>query len=238
MSLRRQSNNLNRIGAAAAHALTASGGVIGLFALISASRADWPGAFSWLGAALIVDGADGPLARRFEADKTLPRFSGEDLDKIVDYLNYVTVPAFIVALGPIVPDGLRLFLAAAIMLVSLYHFADKKSKTAEGYFKGFPAVWNIAVFYCYAMGMPPAANGAILGLCAFLTFVPFRWLHPLRVRRWRPVTLLVLIAGSAAAVATLLHGFPGNAAERLILALAAAYMMAAGLTATQSDAAG
>jgi phosphatidylcholine synthase len=49
--------------------------------------------FVWLGGALIVDAADGPLARKLEVKTVLPRFSGERLDLIVDYLTYVAVPA-------------------------------------------------------------------------------------------------------------------------------------------------
>ena len=121
--------NLSLIGAAAVHTLTASGGALGLMALLAVSEGRWEAAFVWLGVALAVDGIDGPLARRLEVKKVLPRFSGEDLNKIVDYLTYVTVPAFMVARAPIVPEPLRLGLAVAIMVVSLYHFADKDSKS-------------------------------------------------------------------------------------------------------------
>ena len=33
-------------------------------ALVAATRGDWRVMFGWLGVALIVDGIDGPLARR------------------------------------------------------------------------------------------------------------------------------------------------------------------------------
>ena len=82
------------------HAFTATGAALGLFALLAATEARWAESFAWLGAALIVDAADGPMARRLEAKRVLPRFSGEDLDQIIDYLTYVTVPAFMVARSP------------------------------------------------------------------------------------------------------------------------------------------
>ena len=83
----------------------------------------------------------------------LPRFSGEELDHLVDYVTYVTVPAFMLARAEIVPEGLRLPLAAVIMLVSLYHFSDTESKTADGYFVGFPAIWNVVVLYCFVLDL-------------------------------------------------------------------------------------
>src|SRR5208282_6335409 len=145
MSNRSQPGKFEVLGAAAVHVFTAAGAALGLFALLSASDGQWAASFAWLGAALAVDGADGPLARRLEVKRVLPRFSGEDLDKIIDYVTYVTVPAYMAARGPLVPEGFRLPLAAAIMMTSLYHFSDKRSTTADDYFSGFPAIWNIVI---------------------------------------------------------------------------------------------
>ncbi|MBI4725463.1 MAG: phosphatidylcholine synthase [Rhodomicrobium sp.] len=230
MSLRSHSK-FKLFAAAAVHGFTAMGAALGLLALLAASERNWTACFAWLGAALIVDGADGPLARFFEVKKVLPRFSGEDLDKIIDYLIYVAVPAFLVARSELVPSNLRLPLAVAIMMVSLYHFADRDSKTGDGYFVGFPAIWNVVVFYCFVLDIPPDAAGALIGLCAVLTFVPFRWVHPLRVRRLRPVTLAVIAAWAGASVTAIVHGFPGTAAERVIFILTAAYIVGLGLSA-------
>ncbi|MFY9640350.1 MAG: CDP-alcohol phosphatidyltransferase family protein [Rhodomicrobium sp.] len=233
MSNGSQPGKFKVLGAAAVHVFTAAGGALGLFALLSASNGQWAASFAWLGAALFVDGADGPLARAVEVKRVLPRFSGEDLDKIVDYLTYVTVPAFMVARGPIVPEGLRLPFAAAIMLVSLYHFSDQESKTPDGYFVGFPAIWNAVVLYCFVLAIPPVPAAVLIGVCAFLTFIPFRFVHPLRVRRLRPLTLAVILVWSGAAAASVAQGFPGNGVEQVIFVLAAAYLVALGLTAAK-----
>jgi phosphatidylcholine synthase len=235
MSVRLQPDNWRVVGAAAVHAFTALGGAFGLLALISASGGEWQAAFAWLGAALAVDGADGPLARRFEVAKTLPRFSGEDLDKVIDYLTYVTVPAFIVARSTLAPESLRLALSVMMMTASLYHFADKGSKTGDGYFVGFPALWNIAVFYCFVLGMPPSLCAALLALCAVLTFIPLRWVHPFRAARLRPLTAAVVLAWGAASVIALVEGFPGSPAVRVIFILAAAYIVALGFTAERAS---
>jgi phosphatidylcholine synthase len=117
------------------------------------------------------------------------------------------------------------------MTVSLYHFADKQSKTADGYFVGFPALWNIAVFYGFVLGVPPPLCAALLTVCAVLTFVPLRWGHPLRAGRLRPLTLAVLLAWSAASVTAVIEGFPGSAAVRVIFMVTAAYIVALGFTA-------
>ncbi len=180
---------------------------------------------------MIVDAVDGPIARLVQVKTVLPRFSGEDLDKIVDYLTYVAVPAFVTARSQIAPDSIRLILALAIMVVSLYHFSDRESKTEDGYFVGFPAIWNAVVLYCLVLALPRNGAAALICLCLALTFVPLRFLHPLRVRRMRPVTAAITALWAAAAVWTLWTGFPGDAVVKVIFAVTAAYMLALGLSA-------
>ena len=147
-----------RLSAAAVHLLTASGAVLALLALRAVHQGDWQMMFVWLGAALIVDAVDGPLARTLEVKTVLPRFSGERLDLIVDYLTYVVVPAYALTEAPLLPDHARLPAAAAILLSSLFHVADMESKTEEGYFVGFPAIWNIVLLYLFALGLPPMSR--------------------------------------------------------------------------------
>lgn len=228
--------NTARVAAAAAvHTLTASGAVLALFSLLCAVDGRWAASFAWLGAALIVDGIDGPFARKVDVKRVLPRFSGEELDHLVDYLTYVTIPAFMVARSGIVPESLRLTLAGTIMLVSLYHFSDTESKTKDGYFVGFPAIWNVVVLYCFVLGLPPAASASLIAICAALTFVPLHWVHPIRVKRLRVLTIVVVLAWGAAAAAAIIHGFPGTFAERAIFVLAALYLIAIGAIAGPAD---
>ncbi len=165
-----------------------------------------------------------------QVEKVLPRFSGKDLDQVVDYLNYTAIPAFMVARAAIVPEGLRIASASIIMLVSLYHFADMRSKTADGYFVGFPAIWNIIILYCFVLGLPGEAAFLLIAICALLTFVPLYWIHPIRVRRLRPITIGVVAIWGAAAVASIAHGFPGTVWERAVFAIAAIYLIAIGLS--------
>jgi phosphatidylcholine synthase len=78
----------------AVHVLTASGAALALFALMEAVREHWAAMFLWLGLALFVDAIDGPIARRFGVAETLPNWSGDTLDLVVDFLTYVFVPAY------------------------------------------------------------------------------------------------------------------------------------------------
>ena len=84
----------DRIKALCVHLLTATGAVLAMLAMLAAVKEDWNLMFLWLVVALIVDGVDGPLARRFDTHKNFPTYDGDLMDLIVDYLTYVFIPAF------------------------------------------------------------------------------------------------------------------------------------------------
>ncbi len=214
--------------AAFVHVLTASGAVPGLLALAAASRSQFEIAFAWLGLALIIDGIDGPLARRFRVKEVLPRFSGERLDLIVDYLTYVIVPAVMIAESQLLPENMRLAAAALVAVSSLYHFADRDSKSEDNYFTGFPAVWNLVVFYLVAIPCPPVAALAIVIVLALLTFVPFKWLHPVRVKTLRPLTFAVLALWTLSAATVVAGGFPATPLHQALLLISGAYVLGIG----------
>lgn len=219
----------SQIAAFAVHAFTALGALLGFQALIDASHERWEMAFAWLGAALVVDGLDGPLARRLNVADKLPRFSGERLDLIVDYLTYVVVPAYIIYKAELAPAGFSSLTAAIILMSSLYHFIDCDSKTGDGFFVGFPAIWNLVAFYLFIFPLPPAAVFGSVMLLALLTFFPSKWIHPVRVRLMRPITFAMMAAWAASALAVLMEGFPGPPAAQAVIAAASVYCLGLGM---------
>ena len=148
--------------------------------------------FVWLGIALVVDAADGPLARHFRLNETLPRWSGETLDLVVDFLTYVFVPAYAIAASNLLPAPLDLAAGVVIVVTSGLYFADRHMKTSDNYFRGFPALWNCAAFYLLLLRPSPWLAASAVALLAILTFVPFRFMHPMRVKRLRGLTLVLL----------------------------------------------
>ena len=218
-----------RLGAAAVHLLTASGAVLALLALRAVHDGDWQMMFVWLGAALIVDAVDGPLARLLAVKTVLPRFSGERLDLIVDYLTYVAVPAYALTEAPLLPEEARLPAAAAILLSSLFHVADRNSKTEEGYFVGFPAIWNVVLLYLFALGLSPGVSLAIVAIFVLATFVPILAVHPFRVARLRPLTCLVTALWAGTAIAAIANPFPSPLWVQALLLLTAVYLGSLGL---------
>lgn len=184
----------------AVHILTASGAAWALLALLAASQGRWTMMFGWLGLALIVDGLDGPLARRFDVERTLPRWSGDTLDLVVDILTYVFVPAYALAVSDVLPLAAAIPLALVVVVTSVLYFADRRMKSSDYYFLGFPAVWNAVVFYLFLLRPPPILAAAMVIVLAVMTFVQLPFVHPFRVAERRTLNLAILGLWAALAV--------------------------------------
>lgn len=207
------------------HLFTASGAVCALFAIRALLDGQWEAVFAWLGLALIIDGIDGTFARMADVTNNLPRFSGERLDLVVDYLTYVVVPALALWQGEYLTGTSGWLLPSLILLSSLFHFADTDSKAEDYAFVGFPAIWNVVAFYVFALQTAQWVTQLIILVCVGLTFVPLKWVHPMRTRLMRPVTLAVCVVWGGAAAWTLWAGFPATPLVAAILLLSAAYAM-------------
>jgi phosphatidylcholine synthase len=199
-----------RTAAFAVHIFTACGAACALLALIAAASTDWPKMFVWLGIALIIDGVDGTFARRLHTAELLPRWSGDVLDLVVDILTYVFVPAYAIASSGLLPQVLAIPLGALIVVTGSLYFADRQMKTSDYYFRGFPALWNVAAFYLFLLELPPWLGAVAVVALAALTFVPFHVVHPLRISHLRAITVAALMAWALLAVIAVADGLaPG-----------------------------
>ena len=213
--------------AALVHVFTASGIVCALLATLATLAGAWERAFAWLGLAFLIDGIDGTLARWARVADELPRFSGDKLDNVIDYVTYVFVPVLMLLQAGRLTGATGIAAAAMALMTSLFHFCDLQSKTEDGYFVGFPAIWNLVAFYLFAFPLPPVLVVMITVVCSALTFVPMRWLHPLRVRRLRTLNVFVTAVWAAAATWTVLvSGFPATPLAQLALAVTGLYGVA------------
>jgi phosphatidylcholine synthase len=211
------------------HIFTAFGAVLALLALLAAIRGNWTGMFWLLGAALFVDGVDGTFARRLDVAERLPRWSGDVLDLVVDFLTYVFIPAFAVVLSGLLPLWLAVLCAMAIILSGALYFADRQMKTTDYYFRGFPAVWNVPLFYLFLLQPPAWITALAIFLLAICTFLPVPFVHPFRVRRGRILTIALLVLWCVLATITLLRDMmPGPWITAALCAIAL-YFLGAGV---------
>ena len=216
------------------HVFTATGAALALLALILATGGHWAGMFLCLGMALLVDGADGPLARTFEVDRLLPRWSGETLDLVVDFATYVFVPAYAISASGLLPQVLAIPAGLVVVICGALYFSDREMKTKDNYFRGFPALWNLAAFYLYLLEPPEWAATFSIILLAGLSFAPIKFLHPLRVRHWRIFNIGIVAAWAILAFVAVINDLAPSPYVTLSLCVIAIYFFLVGLLRTRA----
>ncbi|WP_309084540.1 phosphatidylcholine synthase [Chelativorans sp.] len=210
------------------HLLTASGSFLAFLSLVAASEERWTAMFWWLGLALLVDGIDGPIARRLQVKEVLPTWSGDTLDNIIDYVTYVLIPAFALYQSGFMGEGLSFLSAAIIVVSSAIYYADTGMKTKENFFKGFPVVWNMIVFTLFVIGPGEYLSFAVVVIAAILTFAPIHFLHPVRVERLRPFNLAVFLAWCGFGAAALLQDMQAQSWVRAGIGVTGVYLFCIG----------
>lgn len=200
-----------KIAAWLVHAFTASGMVVGFFAIIAISQRQFALAFGFLFLTAIIDGIDGTLARWCEVEKVLPWISGKTMDQIIDFASYAIIPTYLLYMATqgglaqdsggiyLLPEALRGWAAAVILLTSTLYYAKKGMISDDLYFIGFPVLWNLVAFYLYyVLALTPLWNLILIGFFAVLHFIPLKYVYPSRTRQYRSLNILMslLILGS------------------------------------------
>jgi len=195
------------IRAFSVHILTASGSFLAFLALVAAAEQRFAAMFWWLGLALLVDGIDGPIARRLDVKAVLPNWSGDMLDNVIDYVTYVLLPAFALYQSGMIGEPMSFVAAGLIVVSSAIYYADTGMKTEENFFSGFPVVWNMVVFTLFVAKASQTVAFATVVIAVVMTFLPVYFLHPVRVKRLRSVNLAVLFVWAASGAVALLLNF-------------------------------
>ena len=186
-----------RLKALSVHLLTASGAVLSMLAMLEAVEGKWSLMFLWLVVALLVDGIDGPLARRYDVMTNWPLYDGVLMDLIVDYLTYVFIPAYALFKSGLLPGWTGWTAIIVIVFGSVIYFADTRMKTRDKSFAGFPACWNMVVLVLFATFKPGEHEKLILAFVVALTvamFLNLKFIHPTRTKRWHWLNLGMAMA--------------------------------------------
>jgi phosphatidylcholine synthase len=176
------------------HLFTATGAVFAMLAMLAAIDREWELMFLWLVVAFAVDGIDGPLARKFDVKQHAPEFDGVLLDLIIDYLTYVFIPAFALFKSDLLPGCTGWLAIIVITFASAMYFADTRMKTLDNSFSGFPGCWNMVVLVCFALEPNFWIILALVTALSVAMFLPMKFIHPVRTRRWRWVSLPMALA--------------------------------------------
>jgi phosphatidylcholine synthase len=173
----------------ALHVMTASGAVAGLLALQAIIDDNIRAALLWLVLCQVLDGLDGPIARKIDVVLHAPRVDGFILDLIVDYLTCVVVPvALLIRLG-LLPHEFQTLIASLILLISALWFARNDIETEDHWFNGFPAVWNLAVPTFLVLDLSKNTVAVVTVILCFSQLTTLKFPHIIRVEAFRYITL-------------------------------------------------
>ena len=140
-----------------------------------------PEAYRWcfllMALATIVDASDGTLARLVRIKEVVPSFDGRRLDDIIDYLNYTFLPILLIWRADLLPPGQEGWLIVPLV-ASIYGFCQVQAKTDDGFFLGFPSLWNVVAFYLYVLPLGTWTCLAIVVALGVMTIVPSKYLYP------------------------------------------------------------
>jgi len=206
------------------------GAALGFAALVAATRGEWGLMFQCLGVALFVDGVDGTIARRLNVAELLPRWSGDVLDLVVDFVTYVFVPAYAITMSGLLPGWLSVPAGIAVVVTGALYFADRNMKTEDNYFRGFPTLWNAVAFYLFLLKPQPWLAAAAVAVLAVLTFVPFKFVHPFRVVRLRGLNIAAVVTWAGLACIAVMSDLDPGPWVTGGLVVVAVYVVTVGLT--------
>ncbi|KGJ17726.1 CDP-alcohol phosphatidyltransferase family protein [Paracoccus sanguinis] len=218
-----------RLKALGVHLFTATGAVLSMLALLAAVDGKWSTMFAWLIVALVVDGLDGPLARRYGVKENWPTHDGVLMDLIIDYLTYVFIPAYALFKSGLLSGWTGWLCIIAIVYGSVIYFADTRMKTVDNSFSGFPACWNMVVLVLFALKPSFWVIAIIVVALTVAMFLPVKFIHPVRTERWRAVSLPMTIAWVVSAGWAIAVGFHPQSWALWGLVVSSLWLMLAGI---------
>lgn len=174
------------------HAFTTVGVLCAFYSVVAAIDGNPESSLLWLVLAQIIDGIDGPLARKFMVKKYVPVLDGNVLDLVIDYVTCVFVPVIFMLRFELVPPGLNMVVCSLILASSAIWFARKDIETKDMWFRGFPAGWNLVVTVMWLFGLSPAINTLISVVLVVVTITPqIKFFHILGSPQNRKMTILL-----------------------------------------------
>jgi phosphatidylcholine synthase len=172
------------------HVLTASGAVAGLIALQSVSDGHIRPALMWLIVCQILDGIDGPIARKFDVSLHAPHIDGHVLDLVIDYVTCVVVPTVLLVRLDVVAPKISMTIAGLILMSSALWFARTDQETTDVWFNGFPAMWNIVIPTLIILNASQRVSAVICVLFCISQLTTIKFPHLVRVRALRAATYI------------------------------------------------
>jgi phosphatidylcholine synthase len=173
------------------HIFTTSGVVVGMMALEAIFAGKPRAAITFLLITQLIDGIDGPMARKIDIETVVPKLDGYILDLVIDYVTCVVVPAAFMHEFDLLPDQFSLAGAGMVVFLSAMWFSRTDMMTDDHWFNGFPATWNLVAPSLYVMHTPKWLNLGLVVLLSALMLTNAKFPHMVRVIKLREITLPV-----------------------------------------------
>lgn len=210
------------------HCFTALGSICGMFGLIAVADGQPREAIVWLVVAMVLDGVDGPVARAWCVRDHVPRIDGYTLDLIIDFVTCIVIPVLFMHRFEMLPDGWSLYIGAFVLFMSALWMSRTDQMTDDLYFRGFPGEWNMIVPTLYLLQSPQWVTAVACVILALTCLTNWKFVHPMQVRRFRPLTVTVTVTWLAIMLFMVADLPDHNIVAKLVLAACPLYILGVG----------
>ena len=208
------------------HSITAFGAIAGLISLEEFIKGNYRSGLLWLIICQLIDGFDGPIARKIDIHLHATKFDGHILDLVVDYVTCVMVPvAMLIRLDLIKSDYSWIYVGLIIFTGALW-FARTDQETEDHWFNGFPAAWNLVIPTFLILGTRESYIQITILVLSFLSLTKLKFPHLVKVTFLRPLTWTLAIIYFIALTILSVKYPDGPAALKPILAIFPLYIFA------------
>ena len=170
------------------HSITAFGAIAGLISLEEFINGHIQSGLLWLIICQIIDGFDGPIARRIDIHLHATRFDGHILDLVVDYVTCVMVPVAMLIRLDLLNNKFSFLYCAAIIFTGALWFARTDQETEDHWFNGFPAAWNLVIPTFIILDTKESYVQLIILTLCVLSLTKLKFPHLVKVEFMRGLT--------------------------------------------------
>jgi len=175
------------------HVFTCVGVFVGYLGMNAVTQGRARGAILWLIVALVLDGIDGPVARKLDVGTRIPHLNGHSLDLIIDFFTCTILPVAFLDRFDMVPNHTTAPICFAILVSGALWMSRTDQETPDRWFRGFPAEWNMIIPTLFLLR---ADRWVTLGICVVfvaLTLSKVQFAHPVSVPEGRALSLLFMV---------------------------------------------
>jgi phosphatidylcholine synthase len=170
------------------HSVTAFGAIAGIISLEQFINGNYQNGLLWLIICQLIDGFDGPIARKIDIHIHATKFDGHILDLVVDYVTCVIVPVVMLIKLELLTGNWSFFYAGLIIFTGALWFARTDQETEDHWFNGFPAAWNLVIPTFLILGTRESYVILIIVFLSAFSLTKLKFPHLVKVEYLKPIT--------------------------------------------------